>query len=179
MAVSWKNVLMWSVISSEMLDHQIEHLFHISTAQCSVHLRKPRRILPPSHTEVITQSCRIMQSTEECFEYGPWMPRTSFQNLFKTKKALGEASAVLSADLSITKDSRRRGTRGTFLALPFWITNALQYRLGFHSPVLKRGARPVGLPREERAAPRSLMVWCLIVASITYILFSSSYSHIL
>lgn len=85
-----------------MLDHQRKHLFPLFTAQCSIHLRKPRRTLPPSHTKVITQSCRITQSTEECLEYVPWRPRTSFQNPLKTKQALGEASAALSTDLSVT-----------------------------------------------------------------------------
>lgn len=43
-----------------------------------------------------------MQCTEECLEHVPQRPRTSFQNLLKTKQALGKALAALSADLSVT-----------------------------------------------------------------------------
>lgn len=36
------------VISNQMLDHQIQHLFPLFIAQCLIHLRKPSTTLPPS-----------------------------------------------------------------------------------------------------------------------------------
>lgn len=112
-----------------------------------------------------------------CLKYVPWRPRLSFQNQFKTKQALGEASAVISADLSVTTlTAGGEEPEEPFLPCSFGPLMCCN-RLGLCSPALKKGARPVGLLREERAAPRSLIV--LIVTSIPYILFSSSYLHIL
>lgn len=94
-------MLVGSVISNHMLDHQIQYLFPLFIAQCLIHLRKPSMTLPPSHTKVITQSCMIMQGTQSALHTALKAQIFISKPVQDISKLWLKSSAINSADLNV------------------------------------------------------------------------------